>query len=73
LEYNLPFDILFGIALSSILSTCPNHLILLSLMHLSLHCILSSTHYFSMTGSYILRIVFISNILTACFLDIFPQ
>jgi hypothetical protein len=28
LEYSLPFNILFGIALSSIFSTCPNHLIL---------------------------------------------
>jgi hypothetical protein len=34
LEHSLPFNILFGIALSSILSTCPNHLILCDLMKL---------------------------------------
>jgi hypothetical protein len=56
LEYSLPFNILFGIALSSILSTYANHLIpcdiinltisSLSVMCLSLHCILSSIYYF---------------------------
>jgi hypothetical protein len=53
LEYSLPVNILFGIALSSILSTCPNHVILcgliillLSIMYLALRCTLSSTHYF---------------------------
>jgi hypothetical protein len=34
LEYSLPFNILFGIALSSILSTCPNHFILCDLINL---------------------------------------
>jgi hypothetical protein len=33
LEYSLPFNILFGIALSSILSTCPDHLILCDLIY----------------------------------------
>jgi hypothetical protein len=36
LEYSLPFNILFGIALSSILSTCPKHLILCDLIHLTI-------------------------------------
>jgi hypothetical protein len=36
LEYSLPFNILFGIALSSILSTCPNHLILCDLIDLTI-------------------------------------
>jgi hypothetical protein len=34
LEYSLPFNILFGIALPPILSTCPNHLILCGLINL---------------------------------------
>jgi hypothetical protein len=36
LEYSLPFNILFGIALSSILSTYPNHLILCDLINITI-------------------------------------
>jgi hypothetical protein len=35
LKYSLPFNILFGIALSSILSICPNYLILCDLINLT--------------------------------------
>jgi hypothetical protein len=36
LEYSLPFNLHFGSALSSILSTCPNHLILCDLINLTI-------------------------------------
>jgi hypothetical protein len=62
LEYSLPFNILFGIALSSILSKCPNHLILWDLINLTIsshfNIVFSSSLYlilhtlFSITGSY---------------------
>jgi hypothetical protein len=75
LEHSLPFNILFGIALSSILSTCPNHLIVCDLINLTrsspINNVFSSLFYlilhtlFSITDPYILRIFFLSNIPSA--------
>jgi hypothetical protein len=72
LEYSLPFNILFGIALSSIFSTCTNHLILcdllyllLSVMCLSLHWTLSSIYYFPSLVRKFCVLIFLSNILSA--------
>jgi hypothetical protein len=39
LEYSLRFNILFGIALSPILSTCPNHFVLCDLINLTVICL----------------------------------
>jgi hypothetical protein len=53
MEHSLPFNILFIIALSSILSPCPNHLILCHLINLTISSPFNnvfssslSTHYF---------------------------
>jgi hypothetical protein len=74
LEYSLPFHIFIGIALSSILSTCPNHLILcdlillyllLSVMYLSLHCALFFIYYFP-SLVHIFCVLFFSHTFSIC-------
>jgi hypothetical protein len=73
LDCNLPFNILFGTVLSSILSTRPNHLILCDLIYLTISSpfynvfiswlCLSFHILLSVTGPYILRIIFLSDTL----------
>jgi ABC-type sulfate transport system permease subunit len=71
LEYSLPFNILFGIALSSILSKYPKHFILCGIINLTISSPFNNLFYlilhtfFPITGPYILRIIFLSNILSA--------